>query len=263
MSVFISGGEDDVRRLSIRADDTDARDFLFKPALDPLPANHLPKRSRVLDQGAEDACVGFALAAVINASLVRRGGARVDDHGLASERMLFEMARRYDEWDGEDYRGTSLRGAMKGWSRHGVASRAEWPFRSGKPGHLTADRAADAMRRPLGAYYRVADNDVSQVQAAIVEGDAVLASLWLHDGWKRENLQKPRARSAPRYARIAPGSARSGLHAVALVGYVADGFIVQNSWGTSWGSGGYALLAYQDWVDNRQDAWVGRIGPET
>ena len=37
-----------------------------------------------------------------------------------------------------------------------------------------------------------------------------------------------------------------GGHAVALVGYTADRFIVRNSWGTGWGDKGfgYASLAY-------------------
>ena len=38
--------------------------------------------------------------------------------------------------------------------------------------------------------------------------------------------------------------------------------MIQNSWGKGWGSGGYAVLAYEDWFENRQDAWVARPGPE-
>jgi hypothetical protein len=82
--------------------------------------------------------------------------------------MLYEMGRRYDEWKGENYDGTSLRGAMKGWHKHGVASRKEWPFDPKKPGSLTQKREEDAKRRPLGAYFRVVDRDVSHMQAAVV-----------------------------------------------------------------------------------------------
>jgi C1A family cysteine protease len=40
-------------------------------------------------------------------------------------------------------------------------------------------------------------------------------------------------------------TARGG-HAVSVVGYTADRFIIRNSWGTSWGDKGfgYASLAY-------------------
>ena len=43
-------------------------------------------------------------------------------------------------------------------------------------------------------------------------------------------------------------------HAFALVGYNAHGFIVQNSWGESWGNLGFAILGYDDWLDNGRDA---------
>ena len=35
----------------------------------------------------------------------------------------------------------------------------------------------------------------------------------------------------------------SGGHAVCLVGYTADRFIVRNSWGTGWRDGGFAYAS--------------------
>jgi hypothetical protein len=108
-----------LRTLDVRPDDSDARDYIFQPALTLLPDRidhrHL---APVYDQGMEGACVGFALAAVINVSLRLRQqspSARraKKNFNPVSPRMLYEMGRRYDEWGGEDYEGTSLRGAMK------------------------------------------------------------------------------------------------------------------------------------------------------
>ena len=45
--------------------------------------------------------------------------------------MLYEMARRYDEWAGEKYSGSSARGAVKGWHKHGVCSESHWPYKAG------------------------------------------------------------------------------------------------------------------------------------
>src|SRR5262245_51411972 len=241
------------RVLDVRPDDTDARDYVFAPSLAPRPprVDHRA-RARVLDQGREGACVGFALATVVNASLAERGGARRRE--AVSPRMLSEMGRRYDEWDGESYEGTSLRGAMKGWHKHGVTTERLWPYlvrrgrRRGPDLRLTEARARDARRRPIGAYYRIVDSDVSHVQAAVVEGGAVLASAWIHAGWRQEHLGPARAglRVVRRRGRV------EGLHAFAIVGYGPDGFIVQNSWGRRWGTRGSALLPYDDWFENRQ-----------
>ena len=38
-----------------------------------------------------------------------------------------------------------------------------------------------------------------------------------------------------------------GGHAMAAVGYNKDGFIIRNSWGESWGQGGYCIYPYEDW----------------
>jgi C1A family cysteine protease len=54
-----------------------------------------------------------------------------------------------------------------------------------------------------------------------------------------------------------PNTTRGG-HAVAIVGYTPDRFIVRNSWGTSWGDKGfgYASLSYA------QDAFTEAYGVE-
>jgi len=278
-----------LRTLDVRPDDTDSRDYIFQPSLNLLPNLVDPRHSiglPIRDQGAEGACVGFALAAVINTSLACRAAGRtatgrrrvgpgapyrLRKDQLVSERMLYEMARRYDEWEGESYQGTSLRGAMKGWHKHGVTTagtdaafnRDSWPYVVDKPGTLTEKRAAEAQRRPLGAYYRIVDSDVSHMQAAIVEGDAVLASAWIHDGWRKDRLRPARRGDVLKVRRIAPEARPIGLHAFAMVGYAPEGFLIQNSWGRGWGSGGLALLSYEDWFQYRQDAWVARPGPET
>lgn len=269
---FLASGSKDasLRTLDVRSDDSDGRDYIFEPSLALLPESVDHRGyAPVLDQLTEGACVGFALATVINASLnIRSGSASQKQRGNkadpVSPRMLYEMARRYDEWKGEYYEGTSPRGAMKGWHKQGVTTEKLWPyFVKHKPNsdrELTPDRARDALRRPIGAYYRIIDADVSHLQAAVVEGDAVLASSWVHPGWANENL-KIQGRGKPKL--ILPKARKTGLHAFAIVGYTPEGFIIQNSWGRSWGSGGYALLAYEDWFENRQDAWVARPGPET
>ena len=257
-----------LRTLDVRADDSDARDYIFDPSLALLPERVDHRGAApILDQGTEGACVGFALATVVNVSLARRRprGGRPSPASSVSARMLYEMARRYDEWDGESYEGTSPRGAMKGWHKHGVTTAEDWPYRvrHGRrmvpDRQVTPERLREARRRPIGAYYRITDSDVGHLQAAILEGDAVLVSAWIHRGWHEAALE--RGPAGLRAIRREPGSL--GLHAFAIVGYTPDGFIVQNSWGRRWGTGGHALLRYDDWFENRQDAWVARPGPET
>lgn len=272
MSGFIlsSSKLDKSRIIDVRPDDTDARDYIFKPKLTVLPemVDNCENPIKVLDQETEGKCVGFALAAIININIsinLRKRYEKSSEKDSVSASMLYEMAQRYDEWKGENYAGTSLRGAMKGWHKHGVTTEALWAkFQNGEVGIDSVLK--DAFRRPLGAYYRIIDSDVLHVQAAVVEGDAVLASAWVHSGWDDNKLlgaDEAHPELKRKLKRIPKKIGKKGLHAFAIVGYTPYGFIIQNSWGKEWGSGGYALLGYDDWFENRQDAWVARPGPET
>src|SRR5688500_8208269 len=121
------------RRFDARPDRIDFRDLPYRAPLVSLPdkypsdqliENYFPKYSAanlVLDQGKEGACTGFGLAAVVNYLRWERAvrlaieakKASPDNPNRISAMMLYLNARLYDEWKGEDYEGSSCRGAMK------------------------------------------------------------------------------------------------------------------------------------------------------
>lgn len=252
------------RRLDAYPDRVDIRDWFYQPALAPLPDQvvNCDLVPAILDQGREGACTGFALAAVVNFHLNRRNLNR-----LVSPRMLYDMARRYDEWPGEQYEGSSARGAMKAWAAHGVCSQTSWPSERHGAQHLTPEIALEATDTPGGAYYRVMHREIRDMHAALAECGVLYITLMVHAGWDNPgpltvdvsyvesgNLRKI---SLPVLKR--QGRADSG-HAVALVGYTRDGFIAQNSWGSSWGAGGFALLPYEDYMLHATDVWVAQLG---
>ncbi|MBL8471609.1 MAG: C1 family peptidase [Rhodocyclaceae bacterium] len=243
-------------------DRIDLRDWMYQPTLSPLPVSlvNCGKVPEILDQGREGACTGFALAAVINFLAAQRSSAR-----RVSPRMLYEMARKYDEWPGEDYEGSSARGAMKGWMRHGVTTRELWPDKLAGANHLGAQRARDALQSPGGAYFRVAHRQVRDVHAALAEVGAVYVTLMVHDGWGAPagaavKLTDERSGQTFDLPVIVRRGRASGGHAIALVGYGREGFVVQNSWGTDWGAGGFALLPYEDFMLHATDVWVAQLG---
>ena len=207
----------------------------------------------MLDQGTEGACTGFGLAAVINLLKHCAG-----EHGFeASPRMLYEMAKKHDEWSGEDYEGSSCRGAIRGWYNMGVCTDGEWPYRA-RNNKLTIDRAWAARHNALGAYYRLRPVIVDY-HAALNEVGAIYVSAEVHDGWANPKARRG-SQSMPR---IAYSAATTGGHAFAIVGYSDDGFIVQNSWGDKWGQDGFAVWTYEDWIENVMDGWVFRLALPT
>ena len=245
-------------------DPFDELDLQYRPRLKRLP-DFMDQRAgqAVLDQVGES-CTGHAVAALINTVLAEPPPEELPKHGAprkpttnVSPYMLYAMARQYDEFPGQADVGSSLRGAFKGWYHHGVCSEERWPATAKRRNLDDPAFIRECMKTPLGAYYRVSARRIDDMQSAITELGAIAASAAIHEGWR-----KPAARQRhgkPTWV-IEPSKVEMGGHAFLIAGYNDDGFLVQNSWGTSWGNNGYATLRYDDWLDNGYDAWVGRPG---
>ena len=119
-------------------DTPDFRDWIYQPVLNPLRPEIRPEAHRwwgegkVRDQGPEGSCTGHALAALIDHLLSKQAR---EPHTVsylpdgadeaapwASAHMLYKNAQQHDEWEGEDYSGSSLRGVIKGFYHNGVCS---------------------------------------------------------------------------------------------------------------------------------------------
>jgi Papain family cysteine protease len=265
--------------LPVKTDPVDLRDLPYRPPLGSLPvvypepsflAKYWPVYSNfVLNQGQEGACTGFGLACMVNylkfthalfsrLSVGSKTKFTAKEIESVSPRMLYEFARRYDEFDGDDYEGSSCRGALKGWHKHGVCTDKQWPYAGLGP--VAGDWAEQALNNTLGVYYRVDKNNLVDMQAAIADVGAVFVSAEVHDGWNLAAIHKAPSHEALPEIRFDRSKKNDGAHAFALVGYNRKGFIVQNSWGLNWGLNGFAVLTYSDWLANGMDTWVGTLG---
>jgi hypothetical protein len=254
-------------KLVARRDTLDFRDQMYVPTLVEVPPERSldsyfedyakkPGRGKsakpvILDQGTEGACTGFGLAAVANFLLSTRK-VQPDAEHQVSPWMLYDLARRYDEWPGEDYEGSSARGAMKGWHKHGVCAEPLWTKRgpSDTPAKADADAWTEALRRPLGAYFRVNHKDLVAMHAALTEVGILYATADVHAGWNDVRAD----------GMIRQQDTILGGHAFAIVAFDRQGFWIQNSWNTDWGHKGFGHIAYDDWLANGNDVWVARLG---
>ena len=262
------------------ADVPDTRDQIYRPSLLPLRSWVVPLRenpvpawwspNRVRDQGLKSSCVGHALAAVIDhmraAALVGQdlaAGARATlDGPYVSADMLYYLARFHDEWSGESYGGSSIRGGLKGFFYNGVCAdklvrevRALYkPRKPDEPEEewwMTRDLATDARKLQLGAYYRIRPR-LPDMHTALNEAKALIVSAYTHEGWTRLASDGVTIAFDPKPRQ----SSDRSMHAFAVVGYDEEAFWIQNSWGKNWGQGGFARWCYTDWAANVVDAWV-------
>ena len=259
--------------LNVTPDLTDLRDRPYMPPPHSLaqafPADDEIKQfmgaytqaGLILDQGQEGACTGFGLACVINYLRWRSAGMPKKLESV-SPRMLYKFARRFDEYEGENYDGSSCRGALKGWYHNGVCLESKWPYGAGDEALPAAGWDVDSIERTLGVYYRIDPQAITDLQAAIQDVGAIYASAYTHKGWDKVKLSaKPPSSHATLPVIDYDGKpSRSGGHAFALVGFNRSGFIIQNSWGNNWGAGGFAVIGYADWMAHAMDVWVAAMG---
>jgi hypothetical protein len=269
------------RKFDARPDRIDFRDLPYRARLVSLPDKYptdkqivdwLPiyrASDMVLNQGQEGSCTGFGLAGVVNYLRWELANTTAIESGKQpvpkmaeriSARMLYQNARLYDEWKGDDYEGSSCRGAMKGFHKHGVCTEKFWPNfeKRNRPGTARDGWDQNAPETPLGAYYRVDGKSIVDMQSAIFETHAIYVSADVHDGWDRIKNNCKTIGNALIGAPNKPDDV--GGHAFAMVGYTADGFIIQNSWGPTWGYHGFAILPYEDWTRYGTDAWALALG---
>jgi peptidoglycan hydrolase-like protein with peptidoglycan-binding domain len=259
--------------LNVTPDVADLRDRQYQPPPRSLPQifpadkdikqfmGTYSQAGLILDQGREGACTGFGLACVINYLRWQSAGMPAKLESV-SPRMLYKFARRFDEYEGEDYEGSSCRGALKGWYHNGVCLESKWPYGAGDDALPTAGWDIDSIERTLGVYYRIDPKAITDIQAAILEVGAIYVSSYTHKGWdKVKTSTKPPTTHATLPIIAYDGKpSRSGGHAFALVGFNRTGFVIQNSWGVTWGAGGFAVVSYADWMAHAMDVWVAGMG---
>ncbi len=198
---------------------------------------------QVGDQGSTGSCVGWAVAdSVLRPQFVQRALLGQDER--LSVRFQWMAAKETDQF-GErpttfiEDDGTSLKAALDVARKFGCVKEDVLPFSSGKLFQGTASVFyALAAKLRIAAYFNLG-RDLDAWRRWLAGNGPILTRLDVDDTWDRATDTKGVL------AEYEQGTARGG-HAVALVGYDANHFIVRNSWGTGWGDGGfaYATLDY-------------------
>lgn len=195
---------------------------------------------KIGDQGSTGSCVGWALGdSVLRWHFVKANMLQQSVH--LSTRYLWMAAKETDEFVHRpttfiEADGTSLKAALDVARKYGCVDDGDLPFLSGKlyPGEVKTFYAKAAQRR-IASYINLGRDGKEWRQWIATKGPIltrlVCDSVWMNASATGGRLEVYDAVSA------------NGGHAVALVGYDANSFIVRNSWGTSWGKDGYAFAS--------------------
>ena len=217
--------------------------LLAAPAALPAGKDLREKWWKVGNQGSTGSCVGWATAdSVVRWHATKAG--RIKQGDLLSVRFIWMSSKETDEFNLRpstfiERSGTSLKAALDVARRYGVLRESVLPFDSGKL--YQGDEKtlyAIASQLKIMNYFNLG-NGVTDWRSWLATNGPVLTRLNVDATWDGAT------QTGGNLDVYQPETGRGG-HAVALVGYTPDRFIVRNSWGTDWGDGGfaYASIAY-------------------
>jgi C1A family cysteine protease len=197
---------------------------------------------KIGDQARTGSCVGWATAdSVLRWHFVTAG--RIAEGEKLSVRFVWMAAKETDEFNHRpttfiEPEGTSLKAALDVARKYGAVRDSDLPFARPKlfPGEAKAFYLL-ASQLKIAAYVNL-DRDLAAWRRWLATEGPILTRLNCDDTWMN-------AKATNGVLEAYDAASASGGHAVALVGYTADHFIVRNSWGTTqWGDKGFAYASY-------------------
>jgi hypothetical protein len=196
----------------------------------------------ISNQGSTGASVGWATADLLRWHFVK--AARLTNSQLLSPRFLWIASKELDPSVGRpagfiEEAPSSLKAALEVARKYGVVRDTVLPFANASPflGRSSAFYAIAAQRKIL-AYFNLGNNLMTW-RSWLANNGPILARLDVDQTWDDAS------KNHGYLDEYRPETARGG-HAVVVVGYTKDRFIIRNSWGTGWGDEGFGLasLAY-------------------
>jgi C1A family cysteine protease len=195
---------------------------------------------RIGNQADTGSCVGWAAAdGVLRWHLVKAG--KLNSNRFLSVRFQWMAAKETDMFVSHattflEGSGTSIKTALDIARKYGAVEEALLPFNgnlSPLDERVFYSKAADFK---IGSYYGLTvGNKLANFRTWLATRGPILARLDCDRSWDRISKNG----KLDRYDRPDP----NGGHAVAIVGYTKDYFIVRNSWGTTWGDRGFAYAS--------------------
>jgi C1A family cysteine protease len=197
---------------------------------------------KINDQENTGSCVGWATAdGVVRWHMVKAGKLAKDK--LLSPRHVWMASKETDRLTTHpetflEEAGTMIKAAVKVARRSGVALESDLPFHISTTMYTGSEDTfyARCAKHRIATYHNLR-HDLDAWKHWLAESGPILVALLVDSSWDNAAL------NGGEIDTFKPSTVRGG-HAVAVVGYRADGrFIVRNSWGTSWGDRGFGYVS--------------------
>ena len=232
----------------------DDRDYtLDKICMMSMEVEHLPEEYilegniPVLNQGMYSDCVAHAIA-----TATAYGQYKAEGKFNNLSRGYIYGNRKLSDYRGE---GMMIRQALKNFNHDGDCLTTTFPYRGTYPtvknkiAEKPGEYAEAAAQTKLVNYCRLYSN--YEIKKAIMNQGAVVVGITTFKNDMKTHIEVPTS-----------DSVKSGGHAMCCIGWNKEGWIIQNSWGKSFGDKGKCYLPYEYPVDEWWGLTVSSSIPE-
>jgi C1A family cysteine protease len=254
----VAGDERDLmRRYGWIKSPKDDRDYLLKAPsaslVESLPAKvDLRPVPEVYNQADMNACVAHATVAAMR--LTDRKEKTVDTN--PSRLYVYYRARQICGDVSKDG-GSTLRAGMQAVASYGAPDERDWPY---IPQNLFVEPSSqldEEAKNDVVTAYAAVEQNLELMKSCLVSGYPFVLGVTVFESMESEEVARTGILPMP-----ASNEKRLGGHALCCVGYsdARKSFLIQNSWGTDWGLGGFFWMPYE-YVLNDQlvsDFWTIR-----
>lgn len=194
---------------------------------------------QIENQGNTGACVGYSTAyGVLRWHYVKAG--LMANRDKPSARFIWMANKETDEITSYpttflESDGTQTKLALQVAQKYGCVPDSVLPMEGPLSSLSKSQFYSIASRYRIASYHNLGRN-LDQWRHWLAFNGPILTRLGVDRTWDNASQNEGEL------DHYLPNTVRGG-HAVCLVGYTKDHFIVRNSWGTSWGHGGFAYAS--------------------
>ena len=225
----------------------DARDLMYAAPLKiiqkmPTKVDLRPGFPPVYDQGRLGSCTANALAGTFEFGKKKQNKPTFMPSRLFlyyNERVMINTVP-YDS-------GAYLRDGVKSLNKKGICPEVDWPYNDNpNPNAPFTQKPPQscyqtALKNQILSYQRIQVN-MTAIRGCLAEGYPFVFGFTVYSSFMTQKVAQTGKMPMPNLAK----DTVVGGHAVVAVGYddAKQAVLVRNSWGTSWGIGGYFWMPY-------------------
>lgn len=186
----------------------------------------------VKNQGSIGSCVGHSGRVVF--------GDTLDFEGKEPSAMwIYKKGKIHDPFPGEDYSGTTIKGACRALIKEGCCEEKFWPYQGSENTEMLEGASENAIKHKIDSYYIIPKQNHDLIKKTLLK-----ETLWTSFRVHGEFYKTPISGIVDSEKYLA--SSFAGGHAVAMTGWkIIDGNLYwefQNSWGLLFGNLGFFYL---------------------